>query len=435
MQTTGGSSSGFFCMDFNNWYFSQFVDYMTLIRRTTYCQRFIRNHRSKYQRGEFEAGSLTSLNTTELRKAEFTVIRLVQQEVFGKEFHALTHNRPVHRQSALRWFHPGLSIDGVIRIGGRLGKSQESEEAKHPMVLPARHHVTKLLLRPYHLRLLDAGPQLLLNSVRQRFWPLGGRSVAKQIVHQCIRSCRLKATPMRQFMAELPASRVTVARAFSTTGVDYFGPVHIRPGYRRTAEKAYVSVFVCFVTKAVHLELVGNQSTACFIQALRRFVARRGLCSTLHSDNGTNFVGARNQLKDLMANLRSKQHHEDVARECAKLNIQWHFIPPGAPHFGGLWEAAVRSSKYHLLRVLGETPVYFEDMLTTLAQVEACLNFRPLTQLTDRPNDLKPLTPGHFLVGGSLQAVLDNNFVDIPTNRLHHWQAVQKKVQEFWKRW
>ncbi|XP_053697263.1 uncharacterized protein LOC128744354 [Sabethes cyaneus] len=383
-------------LGFNDWYFARFSEYTTLIRQTAYCQRFIKNFRVKLQIGQSVPGPITALTAPELRTAELTVTRLVQQEAFSKEYRALSQGKAIPRHSPLRWFYPVLSHDGVIRLGGRLGRSQESEEARHPMVLPARHHLTKLLLKHYHLKLLHAGPQLMLSSVRQKFWPLGGRSVAKQIIHQCLRCSRVKPATMRQFMAELPASRVTAAKAFSTTGVDYFGPIYIRPGYRRTAVKAYVSVFVCFTTKAVHLELVGNLSTACFIQALRRFVARRGFCSSIHSDNGTNFVGARNQLKELMENLKSK---------------------------------------HHLLRVLGEIPVSYEDMLTTLTQVEACLNSRPLTQLTDDPNDLEPLTPGHFLVGDSLQAVPDTDFTNVPANRLNHWQAVQKKVQDFWRRW
>ncbi|XP_058817917.1 uncharacterized protein LOC131681231 [Topomyia yanbarensis] len=421
--------------EFNNWYFARYSNYTVLIRTTAYCQRFIRNFRIKYQTGLSLRPTIGALTTEELRKAEQTIVHRVQKEAFAKEYEALLKGKPVSRLSPLRWFHPRLSSNEVIRIGGRLGKSYETEEAKHPMVLPARHHITRLLLRHYHEKMLHAGVQLLLSAIRQRFWPLGGRSVAKQIVHKCMRCYRTKPTTIRQFMAELPTPRVTAGRPFTTTGVDYFGPIYIRPGYRRAAVKAYVSVFVCFATKAVHLELAGDLTTSCFIQALRRFVSRRGRCATIFSDNGTNFVGARNQLAELISKLKNKQHHEEIAKECAKDNINWHFNPPGAPHFGGLWEAAVRSAKYHLLRVMGDTAASYEDTLTVLTQVESCLNSRPLTQLTDDPNDMEPLTPGHFLVGGALQALPDADFGKTPINRLTHWQAVQRKVQDFWKRW
>ncbi|XP_055584876.1 uncharacterized protein LOC129737741 [Uranotaenia lowii] len=240
---------------------------------------------------------------------------------------------------------------------------------------------------------------------------------------------------IQQFMAELPASRVTPARAFTTTGVDYFGPLYVRPGFRRAAVKAYVAVFVCFASKAVHLEIVTDLSTARFLQALRRFTSRRGKCAVLHSDNGTNFVGAKNKMSELLQRLRCSDFHDEVARQCADEGMQWKFNPPGAPHFGGLWEAAVRSAKQYLVRVLGESVATYEDMVTLLAEVECCLNSRPLTQLKDDPEDLRALSPGHFLIGAELQALPDEDFQDCASNRLPPWDLVQQRVKHFWSRW
>lgn len=199
--------------------------------------------------------------------------------------------------------------------------------------------------------------------------------------------------------------------------------------------KAYVALFVCMCTKAVHLELVTDLSTERFLQAFRRFIARRGRSTDVYSDNGTNFVGARNQLKPLFELLNNPNHRKDMADESAKEGINWHFNPPSAPHFGGLWEAAVRSAKVHLLKVLGETVVSYEDLSTLLTQVESCLNSRPLIPMSDDPNDLDPLTPGHFLVGGPLSQLPDPDYTSTPMNRLHSWQLIQQKLQLFWKRW
>ncbi|XP_062557524.1 uncharacterized protein LOC134222387 [Armigeres subalbatus] len=287
----------------------------------------------------------------------------------------------------------------------------------------------------FHKTLLHAGPQLLLGVVRQQFWPLGGRNVARQVVHRCLRCYRTKPSTVQQFMGELPSPRVIVSRPFTKTGVDYFGPVYIRPAPRRTAVKAYVAVFVCLCTKAVHLELVTDLSTERFLQALRRFIARRGRPSDIYSDNGTNFVGARNQLTELFRMFKDNQHHDRVTTELAENGVQWHFIPPKAPHFGGLWEAAVRSAKNHLLKVIGETVVSSEDYATLLAQVEACLNSRPLVPMSDDPDDLQPLTPAHFLVGSSLQSLPDVNMKAVSSNRLNQYQLIQQKLQHFWNRW
>ncbi|XP_062541598.1 uncharacterized protein LOC134209621 [Armigeres subalbatus] len=271
------------------------------------------------------------LTTSELRDAEGTLVRLVQKEVFAEELKAISSGGKVPNRSQLRWFNPFLSKDQLLKLGGRLKHSLESDEAKHPVVLPARHPFTRLLLQHYHEHLLHAGPQLMLSVLRLRFWPLGGRSVIRNIVHRCQKCFRCKPTSVQQFMGDLPAARVTVSRPFSDAGVDYFGPVYLRPIPRRATVKAYVAVFVCLCTKAVHLELVSDLSTDRFLQALRRFVARRGLCTNIYSDNGTNFVGARNQLKDLLKLLKSNDHNSAVSKECAKDGIQWHFIPPSAP--------------------------------------------------------------------------------------------------------
>ncbi|XP_055522497.1 uncharacterized protein LOC129716687 [Wyeomyia smithii] len=416
---------------FFEWYLTQFSNYNALVRRTAYWRRYLSNRwlRRKENRQD---GPLT---TVELRQAEYKVIQGVQAETFPNELKALAKKECVPRSSPLRWYNPFIAEDGLLRVEGRLGQSRESDDAKHPIVLPAKHLLTKLLFQCYHMKLIHAGPQLLLSTVRLQYWPMGGRNVARTVCHQCMRCYRMRPKLIQQFMADLPASRVTMARPFSTTGVDYFGPVYIKQGYRRNAMKAYVSVFVCFTTKATHLKLVTDLSTARFIQALRRFTARRGKCATLWSDNGTNFIGARNQMKELLNNLKTKRHHQTVAMECADEGMQWKFIPPGAPHFGGLWEAAVRSAKTHLLKVLGDSTVSYEDMTTLLTQVESCLNSRPLTQMSDDPEDLQPLTPGHFLVGSALQSLPSADYTNTNYGRLNMWEAAQKRLQDFWRRW
>ncbi|XP_055543376.1 uncharacterized protein LOC129728925 [Wyeomyia smithii] len=415
--------------EFNNAYLTRFSSYTDLIRRTAYWLRLKRLLRTKKKK------DASFLSTKELKEAETALISLVQQEVFAEERKALMKKEAVSIRSPLRWFNPYLSENQVIRLGGRLKHALESENVKHPVVLPASHYFTRLLLRYYHERLLHAGPQLLLSVVRLKFWPLGGRSVVRHIIHRCMTCYRTKPTTVQQMMGDLPTARVTVSRPFLRTGVDYFGPIYVRPAPRRPVVKAYVAIFVCMCTKAVHLELVTDLSTDKFLQALRRFVSRRGRCAEMFSDNGTNFVGARNKLQDFLKLLRNSKHHDIVSKELAEEGIQWHFNPPSAPHFGGLWEAAVRSAKTHLLKVVGENPVSPEDMTTLLPQVEACLNSCPLTPMFDDPNDLQPSTPAHFLVGESLQALPEPNLEDLPTNRLNHWQLMQRKLQDFWRRW
>ncbi|XP_050463467.1 uncharacterized protein LOC126857789 [Cataglyphis hispanica] len=238
-----------------------------------------------------------------------------------------------------------------------------------------------------------------------------------------------------ELIGDLPRLRVTPARPFWRTGVDYAGLIQLRTtkGRGHRWYKAFVAVFVCLSTKAVHLEVVSDYSAEAFLAALRRFTARRGLCRSLHSDCGTNFVGADAQLRAFFA--ASNPAQRQIADQLATDRIHWDFNPPSAPHFGGLWEAAVKSLKHHLRRVLGESTLTYEEMSTLLTQIEACMNSRPLQALTDDPDDVAALTPGHFLVGAALNAVPEPNLLDAPIGRLSRWQLVQRMRDHFWSRW
>jgi len=181
--------------------------------------------------------------------------------------------------------------------------------------------------------------------------------------------------------------------------------------------------------KAIHLEIVSDLSTSTFIAALHRFVSRRGIPSNIYTDCGTNFKGADKQLQQLF-NKASAQPALSAAIQC-----NWHFNPPGAPHFGGLWEAAVKSVKFHLKRVVNVQILTFEELSTIATRIEAILNSRPITALSIDPNDLRALSPGDFLVGEPLVAVPEPDITHVPINRLNRWELLRQMYQSFWKRW
>lgn len=274
----------------------------------------------------------------------------------------------------------------------------------------------------------------MLQLLRQQFWVFKGRQLASQIARSCPKCFKYQMKVAQQLMATLPPSRTTPQRPFKICGVDYMGPVSIasRTGRNPQLTKGYVCLFVCFATRAIHLELVSDASTAQFIQALRRFIARRGKICEIWSDNGTNFVGANNYIKQIM--LKQKDWAKEDASE--QLSIRWNFIAPNAPSWGGLWEAGVKSVKKHLVRVIGTQNITFEEYATLLAQVEACVNSRPIAPLTDDPNDLTAITPGHFLIGENFIALPETqSFQNEKIHYLKRWEMVQKMTQDLWKRW
>lgn len=188
------------------------------------------------------------------------------------------------------------------------------------------------------------------------------------------------------------------------------------------------------VTRAIHLEAVTDLSAKGFIAAFRRFISRRGHCQDLYSDNATNFVGADKMLQNMLREAR-KDNPNELMDLLSLESTTWHFIPPYAPNFGGLWEAGVRCVKTHLRKVIGDKNLTYEELSTVLAQIEACLNSRPITILNEINGDPLPLTPGHFLVGEPLINIPDENYVIANISYLERWKMVQKMVSDFWTRW
>ncbi|XP_058448912.1 uncharacterized protein LOC131428870 [Malaya genurostris] len=155
----------------------------------------------------------------------------------------------------------------------------------------------------------------------------------------------------------------------------------------------------------------------------------------IECDNATNFKAAKRELDELAKLFASQQHQELVTRSCSMEGITFKFIPPRSPNFGGLWEAAVKSMKKHLLSTIGNVILYQDEFHTLLTQIENCLNSRPLTQLNSDPNDLEVLTPGHFLVHRPLVAIPEPSLEGVPSNRLDRWQQTQEYVSRIWKQW
>lgn len=224
-------------------------------------------------------------------------------------------------------------------------------------------------------------------------------------------------------MAALPRDRVQCTRPFTVTGVDFAGPVYIRSGLRRVAaKKACIAIFVCFSMKAIYLELADGLSSRFFMATLRYFMSRRGKCGKLYSDSGTNFVGAQKELISMM---------KKASVDLEKKGIEWHFNPPSAPHFGGIWESTVKSIKHHLKRVIYDHKLTNTETRTILCQIEACLNSRPLTPLNSDHSDLADLTPSHFLSGGLMFLPDEPDISKEEPKGLRRWQLVQNLMQNF----
>ncbi|XP_057335449.1 uncharacterized protein LOC130674197 [Microplitis mediator] len=408
--------------------FDKFSNLDRLMRSLAYCFRFVRGRQTK--------GPLT---VKELREVEIRVIKAVQRQAFAEDLKILNKlDLSKHTNAQLSKLTPMLDDNGIMRVGGRLSFSNLPFDAKHPIILPKNNHVTNLFIRHTHRIHLHCGVQQTLYILRRKYWIIEGRSQVYKILNKCVQCCKARPPTTNYLMGNLPKPRVNPSRPFSQVGVDYCGPFILKEKkFRNRAQiKSYVAVFVCLAVKAVHLELITDLTSEGFLSALRRFVSRRGLCQDIYSDNGTNFVGANNILRELTDELSTAEAQEKIQGYLTTKGIQWHFIPPQAPHVGGLWEAAVKSFKRLLQHVAGHEMLFtYEQFNTLVIEIEAILNSRPLTPISSDSNDPLVLTPGHFLIGDSLTNLRGHDFTDIPTNRLSTWEHIQKVKQDFWKRW
>ncbi|XP_073972885.1 uncharacterized protein [Rhodnius prolixus] len=219
--------------------------------------------------------------------------------------------------------------------------------------------------------------------------------------------------------------------------MDFAGPFTIRISDSRKAltVKVYLCIFVCFSTKAVHLELASDLSTSEFLDVLQRFISRRGCPAHLYSDCGTNFVGASTALTRALQSLQAELQFSKLINDfCFSKSISFHFNPPSAPHQGGLWERAVQSAKYHLNGLIASYIPTYKVLNTLVIRIEGILNSRPLSTISSDPNDFSAVTPAHFLLGRSLIEPPDADAaIQRCSPRQLHW--IQTVIKDFWTRW
>ncbi|XP_076284633.1 uncharacterized protein LOC143211095 [Lasioglossum baleicum] len=409
----------------------RFSSLTKLLRITALCRRAAR--RMKVKRAN--RGPVGPLTVAEIENSRQFWIRQTQADHFAQEIQAISHSAVVPKHSTIVNLMLFVDANGILRVGGRLQHSLLDADQKHPIILPRSSALTALVIAQAHLQNLHAGPQLTLSTLRQSYWIVGGRQPVRSFINRCVTCARHRARQCTQIMGQLPSRRITPARPFLNSGVDYAGPFQWRTTRCRGAKtfKGYLALFVCMATGAVHLEFASDYSADAFLSAYKRFTGRRGICSTLSSDCGTNFVGADAELRRMFK--RASQESHAIANSLANLGTQWRFNPPSAPHFGGKWEAAVKSTKFHMRRVIGESALTFEEYATLFAQIEASLNSRPICPLSDDPSDLSALTPGHFLIGDALNVIPEPDLADTPRSRLSRWQLLRQLLDHFWSRW
>ncbi|XP_038077334.1 uncharacterized protein LOC119745182 [Patiria miniata] len=395
-----------------------------------------RRVRQTFSSGARESLNHTRLTTEDLEAAERVLVYHVQQKHWKDEIKLLneTEGKPssvVKKSSSLRKLDPKL-VDGLLRVGGRIGRADLDFESKHQVLMPRDSPVSRLILQHIHKSVGHLGKNSILAELRRHYWIIGAPSIIKGIVSRCVTCRRYQAPAEQQKMASLPLERLALNEPpFSKVGMDYFGPFEVKRG--RSMVKRYGVIFTCLTSRAVHLELAHSLDTDSCINAIRRFSARRGSLKSILSDNGTNLVGAEREMREQMRTWNQQKIHDNLLQK----GISWQFNPPAGSHFGGIWERLIRSVRKILYSLMREQNVHLSDeaLQTLLCEVEAVMNGRPLTECPNSPNDLDVLTPNHLLLQRSGESLPPGLFDEHDKYPVKQWRQVQYFADIFWNRW
>ena len=397
---------------------NRFSTLSALLRVTAYVQRFIGNLRLRRERRELCLGELTA---EELRSAESSWIKDAQQDLKMKEnFNKTRESLNVIEQN------------DILVCKGRLENSELNEECKFPIILPKDHRFTNLVILDCHSRVHHCKVRSTLAELRSRFWVTQGRQYVKKIIRKCFICKKLEGKPYESpAIAPLPEFRVKEAPPFSKVGIDFAGPVFVKT--QNGMVKAYIALFTCCVTRAIHLELVENLNASTFINCLRRFSARRGTPSLLVTDNAKTFKASAKFIKKLFKNKLVQSH-------LSTKGMIWRFNLERAAWFGGLFEKMIGTVKRCLRKVLGNAKLNFEELTTVLAEIESTVNSRPLTYQYD--DLVEALTPSHLLCGRRLSPLsenIDTSFDEaeneLQSNMTKRFLYLSRKLNHFWNRW
>ena len=401
----------------------RFSSFRRLVRVTAYAMRAV-----KLFQGKRTSQSSSSIAIQELSEAERRWIEDSQGSL--------------EREKSFDSLKPQLNLfrdeNGLWRCGGRLANADIPYSTKYPLLLSRNHPLTPLIINDAHRRVLHNGVRETLTEIRRRFWIVKGRSLVRAIIHRCVTCRRYEGAPFpTPPPPPLPVSRVTEAPAFSFTGVDFAGPLTIRTEGPNKTGKAWICLFTCFVTRAVHLDIVLDMSTPTFIRCLKRFAARRGLPRRFISDNGKTFKAASKFLKSVFKDDTVRDH-------LAEKGCEWTFNVERAPWWGGAFERMVQSTKRCLRKMVGQASLTHDELITAVTEIESIINSRPLSYVSAGDTE-EPLTPSHLLIGrrvlnlpdhlGHLCDPGDEDFDIDSTQLTRRTKHLSNTLNHFWKRW
>ncbi|RLF66451.1 MAG: hypothetical protein DRN30_02085 [Thermoplasmata archaeon] len=367
------------------------------------------------------------------QQSELVILRLLQADAFSIEM-TLLEGEGLPKRNRLYRLDPFLDQDGLLRVGGRLQHSLSPYEVKHPVILPRKGHIVELIIRHCHTSVAHQGRGFTINELRsQGYWVLGCSKAVSSMIYKCVTCRKLRGKPQEQKMADLPKDRLEAAPPFSYCGIDCFGPFLVKDGRRQM--KRYGLLVTCMASRAVHIELLDDMTTDCFINALRCVIALRGQIRLIRCDRGTNFVGAARVLQEALQEIK-----EDEVRRFLSENLcDFVMNTPHSSHMGGSWERHIRTIRSILATIMDQhgSRIDTATLRTFMYETMAIINNRPLSpQNLNDPLGPEPLTPNHLIMMKHKPLLpLPGKFVKEDVYARHRWRKVQFLTDEFWRRW
>lgn len=419
--------------------FQRFSHWKSLVKAVSFLIHIVRSFKNRT--GPCSGWHWCNVHDTKLyQDSEIHIIKEVQKECFTEEIACLLEDRQIPKSSNIIALRPFLDSTGVLRVGGRLNKLKGSLPTGefNPIIMPKNNHVSTLLVHNFHEGVKHQGRHLTEGAIREGgFWIVGAKNLISSVIQKCVTCRKLRRDFESQLMADLPTDRLTPGPPFTSVGVDTFGPWEVVTRKTRggaAASKRWAILFTCLVTRAVHIEVIQEMSSSCFINALCRFISLRGPVKLFRSDKGTNFTGATNELRLNTINVEDGP----VADFLYDSGITWIFNAPHSSHMGGVWERMIGIARKILDAILLDSKtktLTHETLSTFMAEVCAIMNSRPIAPISSDPESPLILNPSMLLTGKTeyLPVVVDS--FDTKDVYRAQWKHVQVLADVFWEKW
>jgi hypothetical protein len=356
---------------------------------------------------------------------EKLLFRRVQRLFFyDKKGYMAKYGLQSFRSGALQGLNTFVDQDGIIRLRGRLQNAELGPEEMHPIILPGRSWLTRLVIEQAHRSMDHVGAEWVMGELRKRFYLVPGIISVKSVISSCVNCRKVNPRPLEAIQAPYHENRLKQGSfPFSQVGVDHFGPIDVLPtAGAQKYEKRWGVMFFCLSTRAVHQEVVERADVESLIMAFSRFASFRGTPDDVYWDLGRSNVALSEELNRMV-----EKERELLGRRLLDMGINFHFNPKATPHWGGNYERAIRTSKKCMKHAIsGVKRLTVEILSTILARVTEIMNKRPIAW----GQDGIPLRPADLLYPFDKTRPFP-----AASSYYTQFKKVQEAVQRFWWKW